>query len=164
MFDNNEYIMNTIEKDPTNNADEALIEIYKKLRPGEPPTAESARSLFESLFFDPKRYDLASVGRYKTNKKLALSDRLIDKELSRPLVNPETGEIIVQADEKVTRRMASDIKDICNEANIKVAYVKPLNENDPDIKVIGNGDQPMDLKTIVSEDVVAAVKMCIRDR
>ncbi len=161
MFDNNEYIMNTIEKDPTNNADEALIEIYKKLRPGEPPTAESARSLFESLFFDPKRYDLASVGRYKTNKKLALSDRLIDKELSRPLVNPETGEIIVQADEKVTRRMASDIKDICNEANIKVAYVKPLNENDPDIKVIGNGDQPMDLKTIVSEDVVAAVNYLV---
>ena len=161
MFDNNEYIMNTIEKDPTNNADEALIEIYKKLRPGEPPTAESARSLFESLFFDPKRYDLASVGRYKTNKKLVLSDRLIDKELSRPLVNPETGEIIVQADEKVTRRMASDIKDICNEVNIKVAYVKPLNENDPDIKVIGNGDQPMELKTIVSEDVVAAVNYLV---
>jgi len=161
QFDNNEYIMNTIEKDPTNNADEALIELYKKLRPGEPPTAESARSLFESLFFDPKRYDLAGVGRYKTNKKLVLTDRLIDKELSRPIVNPETGEIIVPADVKITRRMAADIKDVCNESNIKVAYVKPSNENDSDIKIIGNGDQPMDLKTIVSEDVIATVNYLV---
>ena len=108
LFGENELIRNTLERDNTNSEEEALIEIYKRLRPGEPPAIESARSLFESLFFDPKRYDLAGVGRYKLNKKLELADRLIGHTLAlplyegledvgnpagRPVVDPETGEV-----------------------------------------------------------------------
>ena len=109
LFGENEFIRNTLERDNTNNEEEALVEIYKRLRPGEPPAVESARSLFESLFYDPKRYDLGGVGRYKLNKKLELADRLIGKTLSRdliseddmsggawigPMVDPDTGEVL----------------------------------------------------------------------
>ncbi|MGI6130810.1 MAG: DNA-directed RNA polymerase subunit beta [Bacillota bacterium] len=109
LYGENEFIRNTLERDNTNNEEEALVEIYKRLRPGEPPAVESARSLFESLFYDPKRYDLGGVGRYKLNKKLELADRLIGKTLSRdlisegdmpgqaglgPIVDPDTGEVL----------------------------------------------------------------------
>ena len=106
LFGDNDFIRNTLEKDNTNSQEEALVEIYKRLRPGEPPAVDSARSLFESLFFDPKRYDLAGVGRYKLNRKLELADRLIGHRLARPifkyglelrsgrLVDPVTGEVL----------------------------------------------------------------------
>ncbi len=107
-FGENDFIARTLERDNTNDEEEALVEIYKRLRPGEPPAVESARSLFESLFYDPKRYDLGGVGRYKLNKKLELADRLIGKTLSRglieddalgqigagPVVDPNTGEVL----------------------------------------------------------------------
>ena len=86
----------TLEKDNTSNEYEALIEIYKRLRPGEPPTEESARGLFETLFHDPKRYDLAGVGRYKINKKLRLTERLVNRVAGEHIVHPETGEVLVE--------------------------------------------------------------------
>ena len=106
LFGDNDFIRNTLEKDNTNRQEEALVEIYKRLRPGEPPAVDSARSLFESLFFDPKRYDLAGVGRYKLLRTLELADRLIGHRLARPifkyglelrsgrLVDPVTGEVL----------------------------------------------------------------------
>jgi DNA-directed RNA polymerase subunit beta len=87
-----EHILKTLEKDNTSNKDEALIEIYKKLRPGEPPTLDSASSLINSLFFDHKRYDLAKVGRYKFNKKLGLANRATDKKIAHDVIDKETGE------------------------------------------------------------------------
>src|SRR5690606_29667820 len=90
------YIKNTLEKDNTDSTEKALIEIYERLRPGEPPTVENAKSLLESRFFDPKRYDLANVGRYKLNKKLHIKNRLFNQRIAETLVDPETGEILVE--------------------------------------------------------------------
>jgi len=92
-----ERIIRTLEKDTTQSADEALVEIYKKLRPGEPPTVESARNLFDNLFFDARRYDLARVGRYKLNKKLGWRQRMLGQTLAEPIIDTETGEIILDA-------------------------------------------------------------------
>jgi len=106
LLGDNDFVRNTLDKDNTNSQDEALVAVYKRLRPGEPPAVDSARSLFDSLFFDPKRYDLAGVGRYKLNRKLELADRLIGQRLARPifkeglelrsgrLIDPNTGEVI----------------------------------------------------------------------
>ena len=94
LLGDNEYLRNTLEKDGTETTDQALLEIYERLRPGEPPTVENAKSLLYSRFFDPKRYDLASVGRYKANKKLHLKHRLFNQKLAEPIVNTETGEIV----------------------------------------------------------------------
>ena len=99
LLGDDEYVRNTIDKDSTGNTEKALIEIYERLRPGEPPTAESARSLLYSRFFDPKRYDLADVGRYKINKKLHIKNRLLNQRLAEPIVDPETGEVIVEKGE-----------------------------------------------------------------
>lgn len=91
LLGDSEYLRNTLEKDGTENTEQALLEIYERLRPGEPPTVENAKSLLYSRFFDPKRYDLASVGRYKANKKLHLKHRLFNQKLAEPIVNSETG-------------------------------------------------------------------------
>ncbi|OHW62412.1 DNA-directed RNA polymerase subunit beta [Andreesenia angusta] len=142
-----EQLLKTLEKDSTKTQEEALIEIYKRLRPGEPPTLDSAKSLFESLFFDPKRYDLARVGRYKFNKKLALSARIMNKKSSEVIFNPETGEIIVDKNEKINRDQARAIE------NAGINEVKVLNESDIEVIVIGNHfvepsafDIPFDIK------------------
>ncbi len=103
------YLRNTLEKDNTDSTEKALIEIYERLRPGEPPTVENAKSLLESRFFDPKRYDLASVGRYKMNKKLHMKNRLINQRLAETLVDPETGEIIAEAGQVLERRLLDRI-------------------------------------------------------
>ena len=87
-----------LKKIPPNLPKKRWLKIYKKLRPGEPPTVESARNLFDNLFFDPRRYDLARVGRYKLNKKLGWRQRMLGQTLAQPIVNMETGEIIVDAD------------------------------------------------------------------
>ncbi|MEL7649777.1 MAG: DNA-directed RNA polymerase subunit beta [Sedimentibacter sp.] len=97
-----EQLLKTLEKDNTANSEEALIEIYKRLRPGEPPTLDSASSLINSLFFDPKRYDLAKVGRYKFNKKLSLENRIIGKKAAENIIDKETGEILVHKDETIS--------------------------------------------------------------
>lgn len=95
-----EQLLKTLEKDNTTNTDEALIEIYKRLRPGEPPTLDSASSLINSLFFDPKRYDLAKVGRYKFNKKLSFENRIVGRRAAEDVIDKETGEILVHKDEQ----------------------------------------------------------------
>ncbi len=98
-FGETEQLLKTLEKDNTANTDEALIEIYKRLRPGEPPTLDSASSLINSLFFDPKRYDLAKVGRYKFNKKLSLENRIMGRRAAEDVIDKETGEILVHKDD-----------------------------------------------------------------
>lgn len=140
----------TLDKDGTESEAGALIEIYKRLRPGEPPTEESARSLFETLFYDRKRYDLASVGRYKMNKKLRITERLVGQVAARPIPHPETGEILVDAGTKINRRLAEKVA----AAGVTEAYVKV---KDKEVKVIGNGQPGNDVRTITPEDIVATV-------
>jgi len=106
LFGEDERLLRTMEKDTSKTHEEGLLEIYRKLRPGEPPTIESARSLITNLFFDPKRYDLARVGRYKFNKKLALEDRITGKIAAANIINEETGELICAAGETITKEMA----------------------------------------------------------
>ncbi|MFO7154347.1 MAG: DNA-directed RNA polymerase subunit beta [Caldicoprobacter oshimai] len=127
-----ERLLNTLEKDNTKTEEEALIEIYKRLRPGEPPTVESAKQLLTSLFFDPKRYDLARVGRYKVNKKLALSARLNGRICARDVVDPSTGEILAEAGEKITREKAEMIQ------NAGVNQVEVLLDDEKVVKIVGN--------------------------
>ncbi|WP_041701803.1 DNA-directed RNA polymerase subunit beta [Gottschalkia acidurici] len=132
LLGESEHLLKTLEKDSTKTSDEAIIEIYKKLRPGEPPTLDSARSLFDTLFFDPKRYDMAKVGRYKFNKKLALHNRIVDKKSTDAIVDPNTGEILVEKDEKISRDKAIAIE------NAGINSVKVLTEDGKTINVVGN--------------------------
>ena len=133
FFGYDERIEATLEKDNTTNTEEALIEIYKKLRPGEPPTLASAQSHIEGMFFDERRYDLSRVGRYKYNKKLGISDRIRGFRLAQPIINDITGEIIAQEGELVTKERAFEIE----QAGAKVAYVLVEGLEEP-VKVISN--------------------------
>ena len=110
MLGESEALLKTIEKDLTTNKNEALLEIYKKLRPGEPPTIDSAQSLFENMFFDDRRYDLAKVGRYKFNKKLGISARIENNIPAEDIVDPMTGEILAEEGELLTRVKAEKIE------------------------------------------------------
>ena len=112
LFGEDEKILATIGKDAIKTSDEAIVEIYKKLRPGELPTVDAARSLFNNLFFDPRRYDLAKVGRYKFNKKLNLYSRIKGQVAWKDIVNPETGEIVVEKDTIITREVAKKIQNL----------------------------------------------------
>ena len=109
LFGEDEKMVATIEKDSTTNREEALIEIYKRLRPGEPPTVDSAQTLINGLFFDPRRYDLAKVGRYKYNKKLDLAARISGWKATRDVINPFTGEVLASAGTTISRELAKDI-------------------------------------------------------
>ena len=133
FFGPDDRIEATLEKDNTKNAEEALIEIYKKLRPGEPPTLSSAQTHIEGMFFDERRYDLSRVGRYKYNKKLAISDRIRGFKLAAPIINDLTGEIIAEEGELVTKQRAFEIE----QAGAKVAYVSVEGREEP-VKVISN--------------------------
>ncbi len=133
FFGMDDRIEATLEKDNTQNTEEALIEIYKKLRPGEPPTLPSAQSHIAGMFFDERRYDLSRVGRYKYNKKLAISDRIRGFRLAAPIVNDVTGEIIAEEGELVTKQRAFEIE----QAGAKVAYVSVEGREEP-VKVISN--------------------------
>ena len=106
LFGEDARLIATMEKDTTASVDEGLLEIYRKLRPGEPPTVESASSLIQNLFFDPKRYDLARVGRYKFNKKLRLSNRICGFVSAQTIADPETGELIVTEGDVITKEIA----------------------------------------------------------
>ena len=145
LLGEDERLMATLEKDNTKTVEEGLVEIYKKLRPGEPPTVESASSLLNALFFDPKRYDLAKVGRYKFNKKLALCYRIMNKISAHDIINPETGEVFVKAGEKISLDVATDIQN----AGINVVIV--LAEDDKEVKVIGNNF--VDIKSHINFDI-----------
>jgi len=144
LLGEDERILATIQKDNTKTVDEGLLEIYKRLRPGEPPTVESARTLLNNLFFDPKRYDLAKFGRFKFNKKLSLASRIAGKIAAENIVNPETGEIIVTADENITKEKAEEIQNSgINEVLLSV--------DEKNVKVIGNGT--VDIKAFIDFDV-----------
>ncbi|HJB25952.1 MAG TPA: DNA-directed RNA polymerase subunit beta [Firmicutes bacterium] len=132
FFGEDDRMLATIQKDATKNTEEALLEVYRKLRPGEPPTIESAQSHLDMLFFDPRRYDMSKVGRYKYNKKLALGTRITGKTLAQPVVNPLTGEIIAEEGQTLTREMAHDIE----RSGVDTVY---LNVEDKLVKVISNG-------------------------
>ena len=109
-FGEDERFKASIEKDNTKTKEEGLLEIYKRLRPGEPPTIDSAVSLIDSLFFDAKRYDMSRVGRYKFNKKLAINLRIANQVAASDVVNPSTGEIMVEKGGKISRLIAEDIQ------------------------------------------------------
>ncbi|MBC7087025.1 MAG: DNA-directed RNA polymerase subunit beta [Tissierellales bacterium] len=114
-----EELLRTLEKDTTTNEQEALLEIYKRLRPGEPPTIDSAKTLLNNLFFDPRRYDLAKVGRYKFNKKLSLYNRITDRKSAEDIIDPNTGEILVEKNEIISRQKAIEIENTgINSVNI----------------------------------------------
>ena len=133
-----EELLKVFEKDQTSNKQEALLEIYKKLRPGEPPTVESAQSLFENMFFDARRYDMAKVGRYKFNKKLALRERLQNQILAEDVIDGETGEVMGTAGERVSREEAIAIENAgINRVEILVDDPNALGEK-MKIVLIGN--------------------------
>ena len=141
-FGEDERILATIDKDTTHTMEEGLFEVYRKLRPSEPPTVESAQFHLNGLFFDPRRYDLSRVGRYKYNKKLNLAGRITGRQLSRPIVNPATGEVMAEAG-----TLAEDI----DNAGVTTAWVAL--EDDKETKVISNG--MVDIAKYVSFDAEA---------
>ena len=152
FFGEDEKILATIAKDPVKNVDEALVEIYKKLRPGELPTVDAARNLFNGLFFDNRRYDLSKVGRYKYNKKLNLASRIAKQIAAETIVNPETGEVFVEKDEVISREVAKEIQDSgINVVNIKIG--------EKVARVIGNG--VVDIKKYVDPKIADELKIKI---
>ena len=146
-FGEDERILATIAKDTTHTMEEGLFEVYRKLRPSEPPTVESAQFHLNGLFFDPRRYDLSRVGRYKYNKKLNLAGRITGRPLSRPIVNPATGEVMAEAGTVVSRALAEDI----DNAGVTTAWIAL--EDDKETKVISNG--MVDISKYVSFDAEA---------
>ena len=155
LFNNHPSVAATLERDTTTTREEALIEIYKKLRPGEPPTLENASALIEATFFDNKRYDLASVGRYKLNKKLGWRRRLLDKVLDQPLIDVSTGEIIAEAGTKIDLDVIDKIEEsgIFAGPGLKEVFIR-LKEQP--MKIICTSDIPEDHRTITVEDVMAS--------
>ena len=131
FFGEDDRILATIEKDTTKNQEEALLEVYKKLRPGEPPTLETAQAHLDGLFFDAHRYDLSRVGRYKYNKKLALSDRLKDQTLSQPIISPQ-GEFLADAGEKISEERAIEIEN----TGVMNAFI---DVDGKEVKIVSNG-------------------------
>jgi len=132
VFGNDERILATLEKDTCRTSDEALIELYKRLRPGDPPTVESAQTLLTNLFFDARRYDISTVGRYKFNKKLAIWSRLTGQVLAQPVSDPLTGEVIAEAGERLTRARAEEL----DARGVNDAFV---HVDGRDIKIFANG-------------------------
>ncbi|MEK5100513.1 DNA-directed RNA polymerase subunit beta [Cytobacillus sp. FSL M8-0252] len=175
LIGDNEYIRNTLEKDNTEGTDKALLEIYERLRPGEPPTVENAKSLLVSRFFDPKRYDLANVGRYKINKKLHIKNRLFGQRLAENLVDPETGEIIAEKGVVLDRRTLDRILPYLEknvgfkkvdlvggviDEEVDVQSIKiyaPNEDGEKVINVIGNAYVEEAVKNISPADIIASI-------
>ncbi len=175
LLGEDEYLQNTLDKDTTDSTDRALVEIYERLRPGEPPTVENARALLASRFFDPKRYDLANVGRYKINKKLHIKNRLLNQHLAETLVDADTGEIIAEAGQVIDRRLLDKIipalegnvgrltvratRDLTDEETVPLQMVRIFSptEDGKILNVIGNGGVPRTVKHILPADILAAV-------
>ena len=138
FFGDDERILATLEKDTTKNQEEGLLEVYRKLRPGEPPTVESATSQINMLFFDPRRYDLSRFGRYKMNKKLSLARRIMGYVAAENIVAPLTGELIVEAGTKISRELAEKA-DAAGVNVVILAMDDSLKEGKKNVKVITNG-------------------------
>nr|WP_211088940.1 DNA-directed RNA polymerase subunit beta [Levilactobacillus tujiorum] len=181
ILGDNESLSNTLEKDIHKNTDDSRVEeslkdIYERLRPGEPKTADSSRSLLTARFFDPKRYDMAPVGRYKTNKKLSLKTRLLGLTLAETLADPDTGEVIAQkgtvVDKDVMKTLApyldqDDFKMVTFQPSdeavvtepLKLQIIKVQSPEDPEqeVPVIGNGNIDIKLKHIRPADIIASM-------
>ena len=178
IFGDSELVRNTIEKDIHKNpadsrTDEALKEIYERLRPGEPKTADSSRSLLVARFFDPRRYDLAAVGRYKVNKKLNIKTRLLGQTIAENLVDPETGEILVEAGTEMTRDVIDSIAEYLDGDLNKFVYTpndyavvtepvvlqkfKVVAPNDPDrvVTIVGNANPDDKVRALTTADILA---------
>ncbi|MBQ9978055.1 MAG: DNA-directed RNA polymerase subunit beta [Clostridia bacterium] len=145
------HISATFDKDTAVGVDDALIEVYKKLRPGEPATVEGAQSYIAQLFFDEHRYDLSRVGRYKYNSKLSLFGRIVGKVLAHAVVDPMTGEIIADADELISRERALELQD----KGVSEVFVKQENADGSirEVKILSNG--MVDIANFVSFDTKA---------
>ena len=153
-----ERLVRTLEKDTTTSAEEALVEIYKKLRPGEPPTVDSARNLFDNLFFDSRRYDFARVGRYKINKKLGWKTRLFGQTLAEPIVDAETGEIILDAGITVGEEQIALVEESGVFAGEGFAefYIKTP-EGVVSKVICNNSNLPVEFRTVTREDMIANI-------
>lgn len=176
LLGENEYLRNTLDKDNTETTEKALLEIYERLRPGEPPTVDNAKSLLVARFFDPKRYDLANVGRYKINKKLHIKNRLFNQRVAETLVDPETGEVLVEKGTVLDRRTLDKVLPYLEnnigfkvlnphggvvEDDITVQSIKIYAPKDPDgekvINVIGNSNIDVSIKNITPADIIASI-------
>ncbi|WP_127849271.1 DNA-directed RNA polymerase subunit beta [Lacticaseibacillus hulanensis] len=181
MFGDNDSLMLTLEKDVHKNTDdsrtdEALKDIYERLRPGEPKTADSSRSLLYARFFDPKRYDLANVGRYKVNKKLTLKNRLLGQTLAETLADPDTGEVILNKGDKVTRQAMDTLAPYLDREDFKTVTYTPSADGvlqDPmelqiikvysqvnpekEVNLIGNGQIGKKTKHLTPADIIASM-------
>jgi DNA-directed RNA polymerase subunit beta len=179
LLGDDEYIRNTLEKDNTDSTEKALIEIYERLRPGEPPTLENARNLLIARFFDPKRYDLANVGRYKINKKLHIKNRLFEHRLAETLVDPATGEILAEAGQHIDRRLLDQITPALetsagyktyrvsggiyetDEITLQTINVFSPTQDGKVVKVISNGNIDKSVKHITPADIIASINYFI---
>ncbi|WP_200816521.1 DNA-directed RNA polymerase subunit beta [Salirhabdus sp. Marseille-P4669] len=179
LIGENEYLRNTLDKDNTENSEKALLEIYERLRPGEPPTVENAKSLLVSRFFDPKRYDLAHVGRYKMNKKLHIKNRLFNQVIAETIVDPETGEVIAKKGDKIERRLLDKLLPYLEGAEenygeqilephngvldepVRIQSIKIMDPSDKEgektINVIGNGGVEKEIKNVTPADILASI-------
>ncbi len=157
LFGEDARIRATLERDNTDSGEEALVEIYKRLRPGEPPTVENAKQLLEALFFDPKRYDLATVGRYKLTKKLGWRRRAMGKMLAEPIVNQETGEVIVEAGTVIDEKAISRIEENRPFAEGQLIELKIRTKEGQELKVLCNPVLPIHMRTITKEDIIASI-------
>ncbi|MDM5196889.1 DNA-directed RNA polymerase subunit beta [Fictibacillus enclensis] len=177
LLGEDEYLRNTLDKDNTEGTEKALLEIYERLRPGEPPTVDNAKSLLDSRFFDPKRYDLASVGRYKINKKLHIKNRLFNQKLAETLADPETGEVLAEAGTLLDRRTLDKVLPylengigfrhvtpaggVAEDQDIPLQSINIYAPDDPDgervIKVIGNAYVEKSVKNITVSDIIASI-------
>ena len=170
VFDENEFLKNTIDKDSTKNTDEALIEIYEKLRPGEPTTLDSSKNQLITRFFDNFRYDLAKVGRYKFNKRLNITDRLLNNVLAQDII--VDGETIFTDGTKITKEVYEKLQELLDNGygrqevkineeldshnTVQVLYVYSPRDPKKKVKLIGN-DQTLDVRTLTISDVYASI-------
>ncbi|ETA74315.1 DNA-directed RNA polymerase subunit beta [Ligilactobacillus equi DPC 6820] len=181
LGENSESLNLTIEKDVHKNTEDSRVEeslkdIYERLRPGEPKTADSSRSLLTARFFDPKRYDFAPVGRYKVNKKLSLKTRLLDQRLAETLVDPETGEILVEEGTVIDKKIMETLGAYLDRDDFKmmtftpseeavvtddmtIQVIKVYSQVDPErvVNMIGNGNISADFKHITPADIMASM-------
>ncbi len=158
LFGRDVHIQRTLEKDPTHNREEALIEIYKKLRPGEPPTVESATTLLHNLFYDPHRYDLAKVGRYKAGKKLGWKNRIRDLVTAEPIVNTETGEVILEAGVLVDAEAIAKLEKSGVFAHPGMVSELMENSEGTEVKIVCNdANLPDSDRTLKPEDMIANI-------
>src|SRR5699024_10317413 len=179
LLGDSEYLRNKLEKDNTETTEKALLEIYERLRPGDPPTVENAKSLLETRFFDPERYDLAFVGRYKMNKKLDIKNRLLNQTLAETVVDGETGEVLGEKGDKIDRKLLNTLipylernENKLNQEEItlyngvmdeesEVQVVKIVDPTDSEgervFHVVGNADVSNDVKHITTADILSSM-------